>query len=505
MPPKAKSKQGARLVKRSRAKRSGTPRRTPQAVLVVNMIPRSLSGEANNDSEPNLSVNPANTLQMAASAFTPNPMGSGDAPIFVSSDGGNTWALNAIVPSDRMTADITLRFGPSGNLYAGIIRTPIVDNTPRLNVLRSRNFLAPTKMTVLVDRTGNGVDQPYIQAGNGSGGPGSARDVVFCGDNDFNQPNGRTATIDLSRNAGVAAPAFNVVAIDGRNPPAGGGDAPSIRPAMHSDGTVYGAFLHQVGGGSFATLRYDVVVVRDDNLGAGTAPFTALIDPGDGLAGRRVVQNRLIPFQPDPNSGDPGPLGQERIGSHLTIAVDPRAGQSRSAYLAWADRVASEDYTLHLRRTTDGGVTWSPDDLLTVTNALNPALAVNDGGTIGFLYQQLTGPMTPGVVTPANRWETHLRRSADGVNWDDLILSATPADQPAATGLPYLGDYIHLLAIGPAFHGVFCANNTPDRANFPNGARFQRNANFDMRTLFDVDNTTPVPVSIDPFYFRVSS
>jgi len=48
---------------------------------VVNMIPRSLSGETNQDSEPNLAVNPANVLQMAASAFTPNPAGAGNAPI----------------------------------------------------------------------------------------------------------------------------------------------------------------------------------------------------------------------------------------------------------------------------------------------------------------------------------------------------------------------------------------------------------------------------------------
>jgi hypothetical protein len=65
------------------------------------MIPQSLSGETNHDSEPNLAVNPANPAQIAASAFTPNPAGL-NAPIFVSTDTGNTWVLNAIVPSDRM-------------------------------------------------------------------------------------------------------------------------------------------------------------------------------------------------------------------------------------------------------------------------------------------------------------------------------------------------------------------------------------------------------------------
>src|SRR5207249_11154932 len=135
-------------------------------------------------------------------------------------------------------------------------------------------------------------------------GPNAGKDVVLVGDNDANQPAGRTATMDLSVNAGAASPKFKVVGIDTRDP-AGGQDAPSIRPAIHADGTAYGAVLHQVGGSSLATLRYDVVIVRDDKFGGGTKPFTALKDPADNLAGRRVVQDRVIPFLPD-HRGDPG-------------------------------------------------------------------------------------------------------------------------------------------------------------------------------------------------------
>ena len=69
--------------------------------------------------------------------------------------------------------------------------------------------------------------------------------------------------------------------------------------------------------------------------------------------------------------------------------------------------------------------------------------------------------------------------------------------------LPYLGDYLHLMAIGNDFYGVFSANNTPDMKQFPSGVRYQRNANFTTRTLLALDNTTPVAVSIDPFFFSV--
>ena len=70
-------------------------------ILVVNMIPASLSGETNQDSEPFLAVHSTNAQLMAASAFTPNPGGTtnGLAPIFVSQDGGRTWTLNNIVPA----------------------------------------------------------------------------------------------------------------------------------------------------------------------------------------------------------------------------------------------------------------------------------------------------------------------------------------------------------------------------------------------------------------------
>src|SRR6266699_4928391 len=83
-------------------------RRSAMAVTVVNIIPRSRSGENQQDSEPNLAVNPANPQQMVASAFTFDSSGGPNrAPVYVSNDGGNTWVLSSIVPSPGQTLDIT--------------------------------------------------------------------------------------------------------------------------------------------------------------------------------------------------------------------------------------------------------------------------------------------------------------------------------------------------------------------------------------------------------------
>src|SRR5262250_2146368 len=98
-------------------------------ILVVNMIPRSLSGETNQDSEPSLTVNSARPLEIVGTAFTGDPMGGPLAPVYLSSDGGNTWRLNSVVPSRAGSAlgtgDISLAFGTTGHrLYGGILRDP---------------------------------------------------------------------------------------------------------------------------------------------------------------------------------------------------------------------------------------------------------------------------------------------------------------------------------------------------------------------------------------------
>jgi len=448
------------------------------------MIPRSLSSETNQDSEPTLAVNPANPLQIAASAFTPDPGGGSLAPIYVSTDGGNTWVLNSIVPSDSsqgsMTADITVAFSSTSNvLYAGIIRLPIVNNSTRLNILSTKDFLSSSKMKVLVDRMG--VDQPYVEAATAASGPEKGKDQVFVGSNDFGAPNGKTATIDRSSNGR----GFTKVRIESRT--TSGQDGPSVRPAVHSDGTVYAVYhAWRTFDQNTGNRTADIVVVRDDNWGNGAPPFGALKDT-DNLSGRRVVQNSHFNFDDF--------LGLERTGGAVSIAVDPT--DSNVVYVSWAD-TQNGVYTIHLRKSSNRGVAWSANDLKSVGSATNPALAVNNKGAIGFLYQQLVG------TGASQRFVTHFQHSDDGQNWTDLVLADTPANRPEKSFDPYLGDYAHLLSIGSNFYGIFSANNEPDPAHFPNGVSYQRNHDFTKKQLLDTDGVAPVDPSIDPFFFKVS-
>ncbi len=141
------------------------------------------------------------------------------------------------------------------------------------------------------------------------------------------------------------------------------------------------------------------------------------------------------------------------------------------------------------------GKTWSKD-LLVVKNACNAALAVTVKGVVGLLCQEFVSGTT---------WVTSLYISKNnGSSWTRTVICQTPAGTPAKTFDPYLGDYDHMVAVGGDFYGIFSANNTPDMSHFPLGVKYQRNANFTTKTLLNVNKKTPVPVSIDPFFFKIT-
>lgn len=475
----------------------------PPSVLVVNIIPRSLSGEVNQDGEPSLAVNPANPDQIVGTAFTPNPAGGDRAPIFISRDGGLTWALNAIVPSGvnpffgSGTGDITVSFGTTGNkLYAGILQDTSDPNSLPMDILGTDDFASPKLMKKLL--TQGGPDQPYTHAATISQGPNKGKDALYVGSNLADGSTTQTSMLDFSLNASSPSPTFKRVMLEPRATGNANQDGPQVRPASHPDGTVYAVYTGwRASKGDFRAntlvITADVVVVRDDAWGGGAKPFTALADPFDGLPGIRVVQGVKFPFH---SIGRDVP-GQNRLGGDVSIAVDPN--DSALVYIAYADGELVDNYTLHLRSSSDRGNTWSTD-LLTVRRATNPALSVNSDGRLGFLYQQLAG------TGSALRWETHLRRMPKGGGaFSDLTLHAARADFPTRRGDPYLGDYVHLQAVGRDFYGIFSGNNTPSQGNFPAGLpRYQRNANFTTRKLLDLSGTREVAVSIDPFFFKVT-
>ena len=462
-------------------------------ITVVNIVPQSLSCENNQDSEPNLAVNPANPKEIVASAFTPDPMGGPNAPLYLSTDGGATWSLNNIVPSAGAigTGDITMRFTSTTNwLFSGILDGA----TGAFEVHRTPDATSPTVMATLETRANE--DQPFVQAATVMGGADTGKDRVYIGVNDFNASGGKTATVEQTLDATVSSPSFASVRVERRSTL--GQNGPQIRPAIHADGTIYAAFYRWISStGSFPAntlviTNAEAIVVRDDNWGTGATPFSALTDTSDTLPGRRVATGLSFPF----NQTGVVANGQERWGGDLSIAVDPR--NSSTVYLAYSTRVGGV-YTINVVRSLDRGVTWSSSPLLSVSNGKNPALAINSLGTVAVLYQQFTG------TGATQRWGTHFRTTTNGTTWSDTLLCTTLSQSPARSGSPYLGDYEHLLALGKDFYGVFSASNVPDLANFPQGVTFLRNHDFAAKKLFALDGVTVVAPSIDPYFFKVTA
>ena len=457
---------------------------------VVNMIPNSWSDEQNQDCEPNLSVNPANLGEIIGTAFTfDNPAGTSAvspamtgnwAPIFSSVDGGDTWALQFVLPSaagDQLpTWDVTCRYGgASGEVYSGLI------SPGGFTILINRAPNASTQQTTITTVTG---DQPFLEATTTVAG-GVSHDRLFVGYN----ANSSRSTANVFLDATVAAPTTTATALDVRF----SFDMPPTRTAIHRSGAIYCAFYSYNGAVASPTDQRDVVVVKDLNWGASVPPFQALFDTGDGKAGVRVATGISNPWY-NSNFEDPS-FGNDRYGPELAIAVDPNDGAR--IYITYMTGTSAADAALHLRRSDDGGQNWS-SDVRVIPKAKNPSLAINSRGLVGLVYQQVVG---------AN-WMTVLEVSHDGffASFATHVLAMTPTSTPtpASVMATYLGDYIKLLSVGEDFYGVFCAGNEPVQANFPSGVTYHRNVNWATQTLLANDGVTPVPTSIDPFFFKLS-
>ncbi len=483
---------------------------------IVDVVPKTHSNETWQDAEPSIAVNQDNPTEIVLTAFTPPDSGQTNGPIYYSEDGGNTWNLNFIVPGGE-PGDQTFKFASRSNQFYG---GDLSGSDGSLNALSTADPFVPGTLAIL--ETNAIDDQPFIEVSTVPFGADTGKDRVYLGHNDLgvgtlDGGTGQTSAVDVCLDGTAASPTYFRVHIDSRSTGTAGQDGPQVRTAVHSDGTVYALFAGWRSADTTVTpiaFTTDVVLVRDDNWASGANPFTALVEPpapaGDGGVGMRVQKGIALFF--DKFGGSPGHLnfgavGQERVSGAFAIGVDPR--DSDIVVICWAN-IVSGVYTLNVQRSADRGNTWSPVSF-TVGNGLNPALAIASNGKVGLLYQKHTG------AAPNDSFETHFADSADGTTWNDTLLATTPASQPVLNlgeGLTYIGDYIDLVAVGKNFYGTFCANNTPDPANFPatpatasnpNGAIFLRNVSTTAPwNLLGTDGHTQVAVSIDPFFVNIT-
>lgn len=453
---------------------AGTP---VPPVIVVDIIPKVLSGETNTNSELNLGVNPADPLQIVASAYLPEPMGGKMSVIFISRDGGESWSCRSTVPMKEVICDFTVRFG--GLLYFAALHR---GQTSEFEMVIGRSSELARKPLETLFQSQSWLDQPYVAAATIN-----KRDGVFVGGAKLLKGRGiGTATIDRSLDGAGHSPNTSFVRIPIEFKPRAI-DSSEIRPANSVDGEIVYAVFNRLTSEGAGTRVGDVVLVRDDHGGNSHPPFAALRDKS-GTPGLAVVKHRTFAWDEL--------LGRDRLGGDLAIAVDPQ--HPRIVYLVWGELLQAQP-VLHVIRSDDGGSTWSIP-LRTVINVKNPGLAVNANRTLAFLYQEVVASQS-GEET----WITNLELTKDDFkSVDTMTLSRFPVSEiEIHNGQPQLGDYLCLLAVRDDFYGIFPASNVPNDSRFDCGVTFQRCVDRKAGKLLGLDGKKVDP-SIDPFFFRVT-
>jgi len=304
-------------------------------VRVVNIIPEILSGELDLDWQPSLAVNPANPDKIVITFHKPPP---GNVKYWYSFDRGETWQLNLSQPGDQ--ADQSVGLGASGELYWAIARTP-TPTTVNLYVLRTGDLMNGPFTQIDNPPVRTDFDQPYVEALTHRQLLPPDQDKLYIGyvDRSQNMAYSSIATVDVCLDAKAAPPIFTPVVLNSR-PTVPPQDGYEVRPAAHSDRTVYVAYKGYTVPYDGTTVITNIVVARDDNWGAGG--FKDLTDPSDGKPGRIV--------RPSVHILDPQFLGHQRLDNDLSIAVDPT--NSDKVCIVWGDNAGS-NYTLRVRRSVD--------------------------------------------------------------------------------------------------------------------------------------------------------
>ena len=397
-------------------------------VSIFDVVPQGDSGEALQNSEPSIAVNPVNPLQMMAGSFGFYTF------FFASTDGGSTWSdLAALSTSDK-----SLAWSADGSTaLAATFATPN-DTTSAVYtyaasaIVPNGGFGAPINQF-----TGSGQnDQPWIRTG-----PNGHTYVAYNNLGNFDTTN-MTASVNVSMDGGALYPL--VLTIE-QVAATAGQDDPAIRLGVNGN-TVYAIFDRwntTVESDPFGQ-RYESQFMVVKSVLGGADLFSAL----DGLGGVEAAAHLGAISEDVYNT--PLTFGLERIaGGDIAIAVDPN--NANHVVLAYTNAPGFDGagvVQLVVTESTDGGNTWTEKYATPYTvRSGQPALAILTDGTIGFLYNDydpITNTLSQQLVTTNN----------DFASVNTFVL-ATETNNSYLTFRfnPYLGDFFDLTSLGDTFYG----------------------------------------------------
>jgi hypothetical protein len=432
---------------------------------VVNNTDHNLTNtDTFNDGETSITVNPANPNEIVITAFS-GSWGT-HAPLWHSTNGGHIWTKRFTIPAPPGIAasgcpcDQTIDYGMANqmaatflidDIFSGITTDPA--SAAAWNWLVVGGVTQPTNFNN--SPPPGGVDQPWLLVNIDPLIP--TQDNVYDAYDDFTNGNdcgGDACNERVSVSYGANPPNFTVDNLSGT---ATGSINPGHRLAVDPrNGFVYSLFQRNIAPGNGGSKNIDYMLNRSTD---GGATWTL-----NGMAGGIVVANGDS-TQPTPKFGTVNAL----LGGVDHAGVDPNNGD---LYYVYGSRDAGTgNDRLAIRRIQDnggGGVTVGPEHFVTgQVEAAIPSVAVTGDGTVGVFYYTFDGFSQDNFPI----FTAHLALSTDqGVTFSHQVL-LTFLSSAMDNGDPrqrVLGDYMQMKAMNDCFFGAFTGNGVPFGRPFAN-------------------------------------
>jgi hypothetical protein len=446
--------------------------------VVNNTDPNLTNTDTCNDGETSIAINPLNPNEIVITAFSgpstpvacpPNGSwigGSPNAPIWHSTDNGQTWTKAFSVPFPPgvggtlgCPCDQTIDFGLN-NVMFGAFLTEGPDNVYSASTTFPTSSAGWSWWTVAGIAQGTNLaatsignaDQPWLVFNRGT--TNAQSENVYVGYDDLSAD---PAGIRVSASINSEPPQFTSDQLVGLST---GAINPGHRLAAdHGNGWVYS--LHQNCTANCAnttdnpkTIQY--ILNRSTDQGM---TWSLNGSPGG------IIVATADSTQPEPKFGTVNAL----LGGVDHAAVDPETGD---VYVVYGNRDAGGNNRLAMRRLFDdgaGGLTIGPETFVVggAVQAALPSVAVTrEGSTVGVFYYTYNG-----IVSGFPQFTTWLAVSSDqGANFNTQQL-ATFLSPATDNGLPkqrVFGDYMQMKAINFCFDGSFTGNGAAFGRPFAN-------------------------------------
>jgi len=432
--------------------------------VVNNTDPNLTNTDTFNDGETSITVNPANPNEVVVTAFSGS--WGANAPLWQSTDGGNIWTKQFTIPAPPGIAatgcpcDQAIDYGTGNQMSGTFLISDIFSGTTTDPASAAAwNWLVVGGVTQPTNFNNSpppgGVDQPWLLVNVDPTIP--AQDNVYTAYDDFTNGSncGGDACIErVSASYGVNPPNFTA---DNQSGTATGSINPGHRLAVDPrNGFVYSLFQRNIAGGAGGSKNIDYMLNRSTD---GGATWTL-----NGMTDGIIVAN-ADSTQPTPKFGTVNAL----LGGVDHAAVDPNNGD---VYYVYGNRDAGTgNDRLAIRRIQDnggGGVTVGPENFVTgQVEAAIPSVAVASNGIVGVFYYSFDGLSPGGIPT----FTAHLAQTSDqGVTFSDqaLLTFLSSATDNGNNRQRVLGDYMQMKAVDTCFYGAFTGNGVPFGRPFAN-------------------------------------